>query len=159
MTAPPRKAIKKISDKRLKSLGGKTPYSSISSKRSESPRKRPRKKSERERIYGPPGFLDWIHEQPCIACGVAGFSEVAHIRTGGTGRKDDWVRTVPLCGPHFIPGTLWIPPHHYAGCHWTLDNQGLASLEHATIRIPIDLEKHAAEIRSRWQSRIPEREE
>lgn len=71
-----------------------------------------RTKSERERIYGPPGYVEWCHAQPCIACGVVGFSEVAHVGNGGMGRKSDWTDTVPLCGPRpALIGGLFM------GCH------------------------------------------
>lgn len=63
-------------------------------------KKRPRSRSERERIYGPKGYVEWIHEQPCVGCGFVP-SSCAHIKTGGTGRKADWTQTVPLCETHY----------------------------------------------------------
>lgn len=106
----PRTRIARISQKKLASLGGRWP-GSTAKRSSKQIKKKPRSKSERERIYGPKGYVEWIHEQPCIACGVVGFSEVAHIKTGGMGRKDDWTRTVPLCGVR--PGFAGL----YMGCH------------------------------------------
>lgn len=125
--------LRKIS-KRKEALGQR-----YSLKRSAIKRK-PRKKSERERIYGPKGYVEWIHEQPCVACGWTP-SECAHIRTGGTGRKDDWTRTIPLCGPHI--------DHRYTkitiGCHKLYD------LKMRVIPFNTTPEKLAAENHSRWQ--------
>lgn len=133
--------IRRISEKRLQRLGTK-PYSTIG-KRSK-PRKRSRKKSERERIYGPPGYVEWIHEQPCIACGVVGFSEVAHVKSGGMGRKSDWTDTVPLCG---YRGTSRID--YTLGCHAMLHAFGRPALEK---RHDIDLEVAAISTQERWNS-------
>jgi hypothetical protein len=126
----PRQPIRRVSKKRLAANGGKTPFLKRSAIR-----KKPRKKSERERIYGPKGYVEWIHEQKCIACGVVGYSECAHIKTGGTGRKDDWTRTVPFCGfrrASFSP--LPKSPYdsiNFIGCHQQYDEfQWAFKLEH-----------------------------
>lgn len=65
-------------------------------------RPRPKKKrtvaEEREnfaRVYGPPGFLEWIHAQPSVASGK-GPCEAAHLGTAGVSRKGDWTTIVPL---------------------------------------------------------------
>jgi hypothetical protein len=81
-----------------------------------------RSSKERQRIYGPRGYIEWIHERPCAACGVIGWSECAHIKTGGMGRKDDWTRTIPLCGPHTNPRRQTIT----IGCHRMYDLRLLA---------------------------------
>lgn len=83
-----------------------------------------RKPSEFKRIYGPKGYVEWIHEQPCIACGVVGFSECAHIKTGGMGRKDDWTDTVPLCGLKPIG-----VGYSVSGCHEAFHNWGRKTFE------------------------------
>lgn len=123
MTPPPRKAIKKISDKRLKSLGGKTPFSSIS-KRSESPRKLnpKRKASEFRRAYHSKERVLFVKGLPCSACGVVGYSENAHVPPkgeAGTGYKADYRFIAPLCGirPISLLAVLRFAASTYAGCH------------------------------------------
>ncbi len=59
---------------------------------------------EDARIYGPPEFRTWLHQQPCAVCGWKGRPtqmQQAHAKTGGTSKKDDWTRTLPLCDDHF----------------------------------------------------------
>lgn len=122
-------------------------------KRSQRPiRKKPRTKSEKLRIYGPPGFVEWCKSQPCIACGVVGYSEVAHIKTGGTGRKADWTDTIPLCSARsFVTPSSrgWL-----MGCHMVLHQTGRESFE---LRWDIDLEVAAIAIQEQWAShtRLP----
>ena len=50
---------------------------------------------------------------PCCACGVVGYSEVAHVGNegAGAGRKADADQTAPLCGPRIIRGKV------VRGCH------------------------------------------
>lgn len=93
-------------------------------KRSAPPRKRKRTASERERIYGPPGFVEWIHEQPCACCRVVGYSEAAHMVTGGTGRKADWTTIAPLCRTRTVSG--WLAE----GCHALAHRRGMSALAH-----------------------------
>ena len=132
-----RKPLPRISKKRRAALGDRRVFSTV--------RKKPRSKSERERIYGPPGYVEWVHKQPCIACDAEGHSEVAHIRTGGMGRKDNWVRTVPLCGPH-VSGPMFF---HYSGCHRVLHQLGRAHIEK---EMGIDLDACAAATQKAWIS-------
>ena len=54
-----------------------------------------RPKSEQTRIYGPPGFVEWIQSLPSVASGK-GPCEAAHVGTGGMGRKGDWTSIIPL---------------------------------------------------------------
>jgi elongation factor P hydroxylase len=58
-----------------------------------------RKKREHARAYGPAERIVWLKSLPCFACGYHGptLREVAHVVTGGTGRKADADKTVPLC--------------------------------------------------------------
>lgn len=37
-----------------------------------------------------------------MPCGWVGNTQQCHAKTGGTGRKDDWQRTFPGCGPHRV---------------------------------------------------------
>lgn len=63
-----------------------------------------RKPSETERAHGPEEFREWTKRQKCIvrSC-TAQPCDAAHVHSGGTGRKDDWTRVVPLCStqPYF----------------------------------------------------------
>lgn len=108
-------------------------------KRSTKPlRKKPRTKSEKLRIYGPPGFIEWIHEQRCIACGQIPSqdypSHAAHTETGGVSRKGDWTSIVPLC----------------FACHILIGHQsGNKTLEALW---DIDLEVAAIAIQEQWAS-------
>ena len=65
-------------------------------------RPKPRKQSERERIYGPTGFLDWLHKLPCLVCGHRGDIHAHHTPhpSSGMGRRADWVALVPICSAH-----------------------------------------------------------
>lgn len=58
-----------------------------------------RTKSARERIYGPPAYRDFLNAIGCEICGATPI-EIAHVRTGGMGRKADWTATIPLCPTH-----------------------------------------------------------
>ena len=61
-----------------------------------SPMKRGRRKpSERERIYGPKAFRDWLHEQRCVVTGRYGVVQ-AHVKNGGMARKADYEWSVPM---------------------------------------------------------------
>jgi hypothetical protein len=63
-----------------------------------SPTKRkPRKASERERIYGPKGRVEFVQSLPCIVCGAVP-SENAHTEGSGMGRKADARTIAPMCG-------------------------------------------------------------
>lgn len=121
--------------------GGKIPFSTIS-KPSGSPRtapKRKRTKAEKERIYGPPGYVEWCKSQVCVACRRSSRCDVAHILSGGVGRKDDWIRTVPLCSDK---------PYRL-GCHSLLHTWGRKSFE---VQWGINLEKCALQVQEQWLS-------
>lgn len=148
MTASPRKAIRRMSEKKRASLKG--PVFSTISKRSESPRKRnpKRKASEFRRCYGSRERVLFVKGLPCSACGGAGYSENAHVPPkgeAGTGYKADYRFIAPLC---LITVSI--------GCHALLHNNGRHWFEKYW---DIDLEKCAAETERLWLSRIPEREE
>lgn len=57
--------------------------------------------AETARIYGSEAHVEWMKRRPCWNCGRwAGPNRsiaIAHISNGGTGRKDDAARTIPLC--------------------------------------------------------------
>lgn len=74
-------------------------------------------RQRRPRVHCP-GFLEFLRQQPCCACGAGGRSQAAHIRmpcleldkdsTGMAEKPDDrWA--VSLCGPDFLQND--------PGCH------------------------------------------
>lgn len=97
----------------------------------------PRTPEEDARIYGPPEFRDWLHAQPCSVCGWRGEPEEmqqCHVKTGGTGRKDEWTRTFPGCGPHELRKPSTINPGVFLsatieGCHHESGRIGVKSFE------------------------------
>ena len=111
-------------------------------------KKKPRSKEERERIYGPKGYVEWIHEQPCVACGY-GRSECAHVGNGGTARKSDWTQTVPLCGWRYLGtnfGTI--------GCHRLYDEYP----SHFAEAYQLDMEAEALRTNRAWLEHSRSRE-
>lgn len=60
------------------------------------PRNPKRHTKERDRSHGDSDFRAWMKRQPCVVCGRTP-SDAAHLKSGGTGRKDDVSGTVPLC--------------------------------------------------------------
>jgi hypothetical protein len=141
--------VKRISDKRLKELGGKVPFSTITTPK-KAIRKKPRSKGETLRIYGPPERREWVKQQPCGACGIVGYSQNAHCPPpgeSGTGYKADSKWIAPLCGARttYRNGRLM---YAYIGCHRLYD-------EHPEIfreKYPsLDMQAVAAETERRWQ--------
>lgn len=55
-----------------------------------------RRAKELDRTHGDPDFRAWIKRRPCVVCGRTP-CDAAHLKSGGTGRKDDVSGTVPLC--------------------------------------------------------------
>lgn len=51
------------------------------------------------RVYGPPAWRVFLDQVGCLVCGYSPV-QLAHVRTGGMGRKADWTYTVPLCHTH-----------------------------------------------------------
>lgn len=108
----PRTAVKKISDKRLQSLGGVMPRSSIASKPKPIKKNAKRAAKRLARTHGPTVFREFTKQQPCKACGRLYHSENAHVLgNGGLGRKKDWTTVAPLCGDEFA----------HVGCHTLFD--------------------------------------
>lgn len=122
----PRTRIPRASKKVIAANGGKMPYSSIPAS-SKKPRRKPRKPSEFARIYHSKQRVEFVKSLPCAACGVVGYSENAHIETGGMGRKADFDKIVPLCGNRPDP----ILGRDILGCHGMLHNLGRSVLEFA----------------------------
>lgn len=136
----PSKPIPRISKKKLAANGGKVPFSSIT-KPSKRIKKRPRSKKEFARIYGSKERVEFVKSLPCSACGIVGYSENAHIETGGMGRKSDYTKIIPLCGPHPLK---WA---HSPGCHHlchTWGREGFERIRH------IDLGRLADYTEKRW---------
>lgn len=62
-------------------------------------KRRPQSPEETERKYGTAERREWMTRQPCVICGARP-SVSAHLVTGGTGRKADASKTVPMCTDH-----------------------------------------------------------
>lgn len=108
--AKPRKGIKRSAT---------TKRGTPSLQRGGKPKAKKRTPEATERIYGPPQFREWLHNQPCILCGIEGYTQQCHAQTGGKGRKDDWTRTFPACGPHPVWREAMHAPERTLdeGCH------------------------------------------
>ena len=52
-------------------------------------------RAKHEHDYGPPGFVEWIREQPSVASGK-GPCEAAHTKIRGAKLKGHWTTIVPL---------------------------------------------------------------
>ena len=104
-------------------------------------KRKKRPASETNRIYGPPARRKFVASLPCAACVVVGYSENAHIETGGMGRKSDYTKIVPLCSHE--------SPHGHYGCHRRLHNVGRYRFQFLH---DIDLDQCAAETEKLWQS-------
>lgn len=142
----PAKPIRRISEKRLKALGGRHP-SSTAKRSSKQIKKVNRKRKDREfsRVYHSEERVLFVKGLSCVIdspwC-LEGWEngervENAHIRTGGTGRKAGYTEVVPLCESH----------------HRHLHRVGRATFEK---HYHIDLGKLAAETQSRWEAHTEE---
>lgn len=94
-----------------------------------------RKAKAFKRAYGSRARVAFVKSLPCVACGVVGYSENAHVTSGGVGRKADASQIVPLCGPHHL--------HLHA---WGIDTW--------TKHYRKDLHYFAMDTEQRWQSHI-----
>lgn len=87
---------------------------------------RARKAKNSARAYGPKARREWLLSRPCIVCGVEGYTEQAHTRTGGTGRKADASTLIPLCGRDPLAlSQMGLG----LGCHGQLHRVGRSSFE------------------------------
>lgn len=106
-------------------------------------RTKPKKRTADEyaRIYGSEARVEWFKAQPCIGCGIVGYSENAHTQNDGKGRKGHHSTIVPACGVHpDRDGNL------VEGCHAEMDH-GKRAFE-AKYRLSLNTE--AAEWHRRW---------
>jgi hypothetical protein len=111
-----------------------------------------RSKTEKERIYGSPDKIAFVKRLPCAACGIVGYSEVAHSKSVGMGRKENHRHTLPLCGPH-MPTRIGNQERiafegPTEGCHAKLHRIGRQSFESFT---NCHLETAAAKCELDWQ--------
>lgn len=101
-------------------------------------KRRPKSKATMERTHGTVEHREWIKRQPCVVCGRTP-SDAAHLKSGGTGRKDDVERTVPMCSN--------VVPAGYEGHHTEYD-AGKQSFRAKYAHL--DLEQLAAEHAARF---------
>lgn len=94
---------------------------------------RERREKERARAYGPEERIKWIQSLPCLICGSTP-SDNAHVATGGTGRKADADKIVPLCRTH----------HQQ-------QHQGQETFEE---KHQIDLHARASRVEAAWQRKV-----
>lgn len=71
-----------------------------------------RKKKEFARTYDSVEYVRWLHQFPCEVCGVPGWTQAAHTKGDGAGRKADVEWCAPLCGDRL----------GIKGCHSMLDD-------------------------------------
>ena len=103
-----------------------------------------RQKREKARTNGSPERDAFVRGLPCCACGIEGYSEVAHVGKEGKGAgiKANYDQTAPLCGPRI--SFRGIEP----GCH-RASHRGQVSFERAQW---IDLQACAAETERAWRA-------
>ena len=160
-----RKEMPKISAKKLKALGGKVPFSSITPKPERragrmgampqrvskpkarkpiNPRNAKRAAKNQERAYG--SKRAWIVAQPCAVCGYsAGPCDPAHAKGDGAGLKSSSRFLVPLCP---IRPTAEGNPTPCEGCHRESHRIGVQSFE---AKHGVDLLALADHYETLWQ--------
>ena len=60
-------------------------------------RKRERARERKERLFGPPGYWDWLTSKPCRKCGQSHLVGGHHDPPEGMSKRGHWTKTVPLC--------------------------------------------------------------
>lgn len=105
--------------------------------------------TEWARKYGSEARVLFVKSLACCACGVVGYSEVAHIGNGGAGRKADARYTVPLCGARY--GTRLGSPWKTEGCHAKSHRIGIRTFERMH---HLDLPALAEETERSWQAHL-----
>lgn len=142
-----RSGIRPISEKRKALLATQQQQRRLIVRKKKMARK-PRKPAQTERAHGPAEFRAWMKSRPCIVptC-TAQPCDSAHVHSGGTGRKDNWTRTVPLCSTRVEDG--------YQGHHDQYDNakQSFPALH------GLDMDTEAELNHANWQSHAPTRTE
>jgi hypothetical protein len=104
-----------------------------------------RKAANLTRAHGSPEFREWIKQRPCVACGRTP-SDAAHLKSGGTGRKDDVTGVVPLCSDFPGDGCM------VYGCHSRYDGRapGWGKKTFRAYHAHVDLEHEARRIEELW---------
>lgn len=102
--------------------------------------KRKRNAADARRKYGTQAFRDYLHDTPCLWCGVFGV-EQAHFGKHPMGKKNDWTRTGPLCG-------VW-----GQDCHGRLDRRE-TRLPWFTDADRALLEHRLAQFQAQWQRHL-----
>lgn len=83
-----------------------------------SPIKRRSRTKHQERNEEHREYVQWVHTQPCAACGTRQNIQAAHVGRGGTGMKHGSdAEAIPLCGPHGVADIGMITNVTYCGCH------------------------------------------
>lgn len=98
----------------------------------------PRKTREFARAYHSKKYVEFTKSCACIFCGHVGHSETAHAATGGMGRKADWTRTFPACGPHPVGKLL------RDGCHALYDQDRQTLLRVTGVDLEAAIARHQA---------------
>lgn len=118
-------------------------------KRSSPQRRRPprrvngkRKTREWTRAYGSKERVAFVKSLACANCGIVGYSQNAHTKNGGAGRKGDYTTIIPLCGPHGFPGFI------YEGCHARWDRHEIPT----TLDREFAAQATAEHVERLWQS-------
>lgn len=108
-----------------------------------------RQKREKVRTNGSPERDAFVRSLPCAACGVVGYSEVAHVGREGKGgsRKANADQTAPLCGPRPAGNRCFA---NYEGCH-RASHRGQQTFE---AFYEVDLAECAAETERAYQATI-----
>ena len=98
---PPRPAKKPRAWNSTLAVAEAKPRPSKPLARKSPPKKRPRSKSETERVYGAKARIAWVKSLPCVVadCGRSDI-ENAHVEGDGMGRKAGYDKIVPMCHGH-----------------------------------------------------------
>lgn len=142
MTPKPKHPLRKISAKKLASLGGKHPFSSIASGAKKPKARNPKRQAkEFARCYGSKARVEFVQSLPCVGCAWCNVHlrrpndpcENAHVTGGGAGRKADSHFIVPLC----------------SRCHREQHRMGWETFEQVTV---LDRYAEAANTEAQWQA-------
>lgn len=141
----PRRSKKKLAHD---AQSGRRVFSTITKKTRITPKKRTAEAAER--IYGPVEFREWLHAQPCMIClADPQYTEQAHAKGDGMGRKASWKFSFPACGPHPLKDHAKVSE----GCHRRIHRVGVKTFERAMRFTLLSL---AVETEARWRAHIGE---